>query len=301
MKHFYDLMGRIVPSFMTLDCWLEIYKKSLFNRDLKKNTVKKRFNRVGYLSSELGHMPLRSIKPMHIARLIKSIWETGKQNTSRSVLIEARDVFNEAVLAGVLNKNPAAPVKPLPLRVYRQRLTLTQWQSMFEYAKSKNNWKPRMLLLALVTGQRRGDLQKMKFSDIKDGYFFIDQQKTGTRIALPLNLKLEAIGVSLAECIEYCRDCNSSGEHLIRKSSGSPLCTASLSFSFREIFDATINEEYKQRCKPTLHECRSLSERLYRAQGIDTQTLLGHKSQQMTDKYNDERGLNADAYKKLVL
>ncbi|EFE93974.1 hypothetical protein HMPREF0758_4069 [Serratia odorifera DSM 4582] len=30
--------------------------------------------------------------------------------------------------------------------------------------------------------------------------------------------------------------------------------------------------------------------RLYRAQGINTQHLLGHKSQQQTDRYNDDRG-----------
>ncbi|WP_240116218.1 tyrosine-type recombinase/integrase, partial [Erwinia endophytica] len=41
---------------------------------------------------------------------------------------------------------------------------------------------------------------------------------------------------------------------------------------------------------PTFHEQRSLSERLYREQGLETQKLLGHKSQKMTDKYNDDRG-----------
>lgn len=41
---------------------------------------------------------------------------------------------------------------------------------------------------------------------------------------------------------------------------------------------------------PTFHEQRSLSERLYRDQGVDTQKLLGHKTQKMTDRYNDDRG-----------
>jgi integrase len=39
---------------------------------------------------------------------------------------------------------------------------------------------------------------------------------------------------------------------------------------------------------PSFHEIRSLSERLYRAQGMDTQTLLGHRCRRMTDKYNDD-------------
>lgn len=40
----------------------------------------------------------------------------------------------------------------------------------------------------------------------------------------------------------------------------------------------------------TFHEQRSLSERLYREQGINTKDLLGHKTQQQTDKYHDDRG-----------
>lgn len=40
----------------------------------------------------------------------------------------------------------------------------------------------------------------------------------------------------------------------------------------------------------TFHEQRSLAERLYDAQGIDTQKLLGHRSPQQTAKYHDDRG-----------
>lgn len=52
---------------------------------------------------------------------------------------------------------------------------------------------------------------------------------------------------------------------------------------------------------PSLHECRSLSERLYRAQGINTMILLGHKHQAMTDMYNDDRGLTRGEWKTLTL
>jgi len=41
---------------------------------------------------------------------------------------------------------------------------------------------------------------------------------------------------------------------------------------------------------PAFHEQRSLSERLYREQGGDTQKLPGHTSQKMTDRYHDDRG-----------
>nr|WP_241489112.1 hypothetical protein [Cronobacter sakazakii] len=39
----------------------------------------------------------------------------------------------------------------------------------------------------------------------------------------------------------------------------------------------------------TLHEQRSLAERLYEAQGVDTQKLLGHKSPNHAARYHDDR------------
>ena len=45
---------------------------------------------------------------------------------------------------------------------------------------------------------------------------------------------------------------------------------------------------------PTLHEVRSLSVRLYEAQGgVDTQALAGHSSADMTAVYADPRGVEA--------
>lgn len=50
----------------------------------------------------------------------------------------------------------------------------------------------------------------------------------------------------------------------------------------------------------TLHEMKSLSERLYKEQGIVTKKLLGHKSQQQTDKYNRDRGKEWMKFMKLT-
>ncbi len=52
---------------------------------------------------------------------------------------------------------------------------------------------------------------------------------------------------------------------------------------------------------PSLHEVRSLSARLYSAQGVDVQTLLGHKYPEMTSLYTDDRGLSAKDWKRVEL
>ena len=48
------------------------------------------------------------------------------------------------------------------------------------------------MLLALVTGQRLGDISNIKFSDIWDDLLHVEQEKTGSRLAIPLDLKCDA-------------------------------------------------------------------------------------------------------------
>ncbi len=61
------------------------------------------------------------------------------------------------------------------------------------------------MLLALVTGQRLGDICNLKFSDIWDDMLHITQEKTGSKLAIPLNLKCDALNITLREVISQCR------------------------------------------------------------------------------------------------
>lgn len=82
---------------------------------------------------------------------------------------------------------------------------------------------------------------------------------------------------------------------------GKAIELSSLSTRFHEVIKVACPGAYADGEWPSLHEARSLSERLYRAQGINTQTLLGHSSQEMTDKYNDDRGLSAKQFKRVAV
>ncbi len=63
------------------------------------------------------------------------------------------------------------------------------------------------MLLALITGQRLGDIiSAMKFSDIWDDHLHIIQEKTGTKLAIPLSLRSEQLNMSLREVVARCRD-----------------------------------------------------------------------------------------------
>ncbi|EFF3352418.1 tyrosine-type recombinase/integrase, partial [Escherichia coli] len=106
----------------------------------------------------------------------------------RKVLI---DVFREAQQTGDVPPgfNPAESAKKPQVRISRQRLTFDEWMMIYNAAEKDGYFLQRGMLLALMTGQRLSDICKMQFSDIRDGYLHVEQQKTGTRIAIPLALR----------------------------------------------------------------------------------------------------------------
>jgi len=288
---------------MTLNKWAETYYQILEAQMIKPSTLKYKKCYTRTILRALGKMPVREIKPIHVARLAREIWNFGHHQNSRRIVIIAREIFNEAINAGVIQTNPATSVKLLPYRVARSRLSFETWQKMAVIAaQSRQRWIAPLLRLALVTGQRRSDLVKMRFDDVWGDYLHIEQVKTGARIALPLALRLNAINVSIGDVVEECRNYSAPGGTLLRKSCGGALVVGMLSMRFHQTLLEALGEPWDAPgTPPSLHEIRSLSERLYRAQGVDTQTLLGHKTQQMTDQYNNDRGLDRDKWKMLVV
>ena len=182
-------------------------------------------------------------------------------------------------------------------------MTLEQWQTIYETGKKMlPPWWAHAWVLALVSGQRRSDLVKMRYADVRDGLLYIEQQKTGARIALPLELLLDAVGISLQEAIDATRRYKPRGEHLLRSPQGGRnICAHTLSHRSGTARKASGITADEGRTPPSLHEVRSLSERLYREQGVDTMTLLGHRNQDMTDKYNYARGLSEKQWRVLRL
>lgn len=294
-------LGRVVPKYRRLSEWAAVYQQIIATRPISPKTIANRRGALRYLVDALGDRSIGKIRPHEIAQLTRKV-HADHPSTARRVLIEARDVFAEAVAYGWIDSNPAAPIKHLASPVVRRRLSLDDWRRIHAHATTDlPPWVARMIVLALVTGQRRSDLQAMRFDDVRDGHLHITQQKTGTRLRLPLALHLDVISVSIAEAIEACRDYARPGNHLLRKSTGTPLVVASLSARFEDAREGALGSHSGTGAPPSLHECRSLSERLYRRQGIDTRTLLGHKHQAMTDAYNDDRGLTAGEWKTLEL
>ncbi|MBS0974857.1 tyrosine-type recombinase/integrase [Serratia rubidaea] len=147
--------------------------------------------------------------------------------------------------------------------------------------------------LALVTGQRRADIAKMRFEHVVNGRLLIEQDKTGAMIALPLSLELQAVSLQLGAVIDRCRQVSKTDYMIspgIRKNSpDGAISLNGLSGKFA-IARKLTGLEFKA-SPPPFHEIRSLSGRLYeKEKGKDfAQKLLGLKSGVMTEKYLDAR------------
>lgn len=298
-----DKISRNMGEGISVSGWLDRYWKIQEERlqlgEIKPATVNQKKNPVKVMRAEIGNKQLAEVSVRDIADILEPYKDRGQAIMAQVVRRVIIDVFKEAQHAGEVppGYNPAQATKNPKAKVQRQRLDLDEWQSILETATSFQPYLRRAMLLAVVTGQRLSDIANMKFSDVWDDHLHVEQEKTGARLAIPLSLRCNAINVSLREVIAECRDRIVSPYLLHHHHSvstakrGGQIGYQSITTTFSKARDQS-GLKCNKGTPPTFHEQRSLSERLYRDQGIDTMSLLGHKNQQMTDKYNDDRGKN---------
>ncbi|MBJ8896723.1 site-specific integrase [Citrobacter braakii] len=289
--------GKSITTVTWLERYWKIQEERFASGDIKENTYKQKAKPVALLKERVGMKLISSVDVRDIAQILEEYLSAGQPRMAqvvRSVLI---DVFKEAQHYGEVlpGHNPALATKQPRRKITRQRLSLDEWQKIFDIADKKHQYMGNAMLLALVTGQRLGDISKMKFSDIWDDHLHIEQEKTGSKIAIPLSLRLNAVNWSLRNVIARCRDYIVSPYlvHFFRSTSqaerGAQVKSNTLTMNFSKARDLAVID-WGEGTPATFHEQRSLAERLYKTQGIDTQKLLGHKSPDQTARYHDDRG-----------
>jgi len=280
-----------------LDKYMAIQEERLKHNELRPNSFKQKNKPVRLFREHCGLQHLKDITTLDIAEITDAIKAEGHNRMAQVVRLVLIDVFKEAQHSGHVppGYNPAQATKQPRNKVTRQRLSLDEWKKIYTSAAQQEPYLQCGMLLALITGQRLGDICNMQFKDIWDDMLHVEQEKTGSRLAIPLDLKCDAIGLSLRDVISKCRDAVVS-KYLVhfrhtsaQATRGDQVSTSSLTSTFKKARDKS-GLNWDKGTAPTFHEQRSLSERLYREQGVDTQKLLGHKTQKMTDRYNDDRG-----------
>lgn len=247
------------------------------------------------IAEKLGALPCNALTTAHCADLIEGEIDEGRERTAQALRSRLIAVCNRGRQLGWLDNNPAEPTQKAEVTTDRQRLTLEQFQAVLAKAPEVDPWLPGAMLLALVTGMDRDTLCKLERKAIGQDVLTINRGKTKVWVEIPLHMRLDAIGMTVADALAACRS-NVVSRYVVhhRKTyrkevpAGAAIQVNRITKSFKEARElAGITGENA----PTFHEIRSLAKRLYLAQGnVDTKALLGHKTEKMGDLYADPRG-----------
>lgn len=279
--------------------WYERYIIILEKRGIKPGSITAAKDQLRLAMKQWGATPLERISVMDVADLLKTWTDASKERMAASVRGRLSDYFREAIAAGWIDSNPADVTRVHGLRTKRERLTLDAYMTILTAAEAdlRRPWAASAIKLALLTGQRREDLVNLRPGDIKDGWLYITQEKTGMKLRLALDLRLNALPQSLGEVIAECLDSGIAQPETIiharqaayRVRPGQQIRKQLITRAFADARDLAGHGTGE--APPTLHEIRSLSGRLYEEQhgARFAQMILGHRSAQTTAVYLDSR------------
>jgi enterobacteria phage integrase len=284
----------------SVGAWAKKYAGILERQTLALNTRKTYRSLSKRMVRMLGaDCPLRSVTALQISEGLDAIALTeNKARLAQSLRSFMRDSLREAMVQGWRDDNPVRDTRlAVAVEVKRSRLTFETFDQLYRGAKL--DWLRNAMALALVTGQRREDIAGARFTDFRDGGWYLVQRKGGKRLFIPLELRLDVFGMSLGDVVSQCRRTGTVSPYLIHQTvnrgnsaRGRHIWVDTLSHRFADTVGAS-GLSWAPKEPPTFHEIRSLAERLYADQGgVNTQELLGHSEAAMTAVYHDSRGVD---------
>jgi integrase len=152
---------------------------------------KKPKNRAGYMNalSSFSHVypdvMVAEITPRHASRYASFISGLSPC-TINHYYVALRHVCSKAVSDGILEKNPFAGLSVKRVPAEKEFLTIPELEKMIATECANSNVK-RAFLFSCFTGLRLGDVGGLVSDQIRDGYLYFTQAKTGAheRLRLP--------------------------------------------------------------------------------------------------------------------
>lgn len=263
---------------------------------LKASTLKTRGYHDGAIIDAIGTVKCAELTTKHIADFLEPLVAADKKRWAHAIRVRLMAICRRGMALGWMKDNPAANTERPKPKTKRRRLTLDEFNLIFEKAPDVADWLQNAMLLALVSGQDRSTIARWERSFTNGEIVRVQRAKTSIKIEIPLALQLDAVGLSLADVIARCKSTGVVSKYLIhhvrnqgRAVRGSYVKLGSISNAFA---DAREKAGIVGDGVPTFHEIRSLSKRLYDAQGnVDTKALLGHMTEAMSEMYADSRGI----------
>jgi integrase len=259
----------------------------------RPNTAKSWRSLDGIIRRHLGTIAAADLTVRHCAELIEQL-AADTPRSAEAVRSRLISVCRRGMALGWMNTCPAEVTTRPAVKVQRGRLSLEAFKAILAVAHQAAEWLPRAMLLAVLTGADRSSIAALTRDDVQGDALVVTRPKTGVRVAIPTAIRLDALGLSLADVLAQRTGVIS--RHLVHHVSvygnapaGSAVHPDTIS---RQFTAARVLAGIPDDGAPTFHELRSLAKRLYEAQGgVDTKALLGHATERMSDLYANPRGL----------
>lgn len=255
--------------------YLEDYSrpnKRSFSRDVTStNALMKFFS--GKNLSQITNWQVEKYKANRQKEISKFGREISKSSVNRELAC-LKTMFNKALDWGLVSVNPVRKVKLFPEKANKLRVV-----SDLEFQKVNNhasNFLKPILVTAVNTGMRRGEIFNLKWQDVnlKEGYIVVRESKNNDSRIIPINNVLMQTLKSVKN--------NGSGEYMFSHNNGNdPVRT------FKTAFSSAIRRSGIDKFR--FHDLRhTFASKLVMA-GVDIVTvaeLMGHKSINMTKRYS---------------
>lgn len=257
-------------------------------REYKKSTLEMYQVQIRKLEASMGDVAVEEVSVQDLAQLL----EKHSARTANQIRQVAVDLFRVAVSRGLRPDNPAEATLKRREKKARKRLTQPEYDAI--HAGSPV-WVQNAMDLALITLQRRSDVARMKFENIRDGKLYVIQEKTEKYDTGYLAI---AVGPKLEKVIKRCRDHLASPylvhrrpERKIKDRAGMDHWTQvkpqMVTRAFAESRDESgLFDNVPETERPTFHEIRALGIKNLRDRGADPQKLAGHATAKMTSNYD---------------
>lgn len=227
------------------------------------------------LQTILAEFAPHQVQPAHVAQLRRGLADTPiMANRCLSVL---KLVFDYAVDEMLVESNPCIGAKRNPTSKRSRRVTAGEFSAI----RAKASPRLRLVMdLCLATGQRIGDVLKIKRADLLEEGVYIRQAKTDTELLIRWNPSLRA-AVDAATAAHG----RVASLYVVKGAGARPLAYQPVWRDWRAACEAAGVSG------ATLHDLRAMAGTETKAQGKSAQALLGHTSARQTATYLRDREL----------
>ena len=150
--------------------WLEFQASQLAPRSIRDYADSMRL----YIAPAIGRLPLARVSSMHIQGLLSTILARGHYATADKVRRILKAAFRQAIKWDLLTRDPTAKLDPIRKRPPKRGKLEPEGVEAFLAASEHSRFYP-FFYLAVFTGMRIGELQTLKWSDIKGGYIHVQR------------------------------------------------------------------------------------------------------------------------------